>query len=293
MELRHLRYFLAIAEELSYRKAAARLHIAQPALSVQIKQLEAEIGVSLFAREDGRGIKLTDAGSAFLECARETLTNVARGITQTRQIAKGEVIHLSLGFVPAAEHRVLPRVIPAFKTMWPNVHLALHELKTLEQLDAVRSGELDLGFVWLPIPMKDFDAATLTEDSFVSVLPVGHRLASQRVITIKDLSNEPLIFFPSHIYPDTHREIERLFLSGGAVMNVVYELDNSPSIINFVAMGSGSSLLPAYVTSIHHEGAVYRPLAPPNVTVTLAVIKKKGRGGVVDSIYRYTKEAFS
>jgi len=214
------------------------------------------------------------------------------GITKTRQAAKGEVVNLSVGFVPAAEHSILPKIVPVLKTMWPKLHLALRELKTLEQLDAVRKGQLDLGFVWLPIPTEDFDTWKLTEDSFIAILPATHRLASQTIVSIKDLSNEPLIFFPSFIYPDTHRRIERLFLSAGAVMNVVYELDTSPSVINFVAMGSGCSLLPAYVSNIRHDGVVYRPLAPPKITVALAMIKKKGKGGIADSIYRYTKTIF-
>jgi len=292
MELRHLRYFVAIAEELSYRKAAGRLHVAQPALSVQMRQLETEIGVELFAREEGRGIELTDAGSVFLEHARETLALVARGVTKARQTGKGEIAHLSIGFVPAAEYLVLPKIIPALKAKWPNVHLGLKELKTLEQLDAIRGGTVDLGFGWLPVPMKEFDVQKLIEDSFIAILPAKHRLAAKPRIEIKDLSNEPLVFFPSEIYPDTHRRVERLFQTAGAVMNVVYELETSPSLINFVAMGSGCSVLPGYVRNIRNDGVICRPLAPPNLSISLALMKKKGRGGLVKSIYQFTREAF-
>jgi len=292
MELRHLRYFMAIAEELSYRKAAVRLHVAQPALSVQIRQLEVEIGAQLFSREDGRGIKLTDAGSVFLDHARETLSHLGRGVTKARQTAKGEIAHLSIGFVPAAEYRIFPTLIPALKTMWPNVRMTFRDLKTLEQLDAVRRNDLDLGFGWLPIPSKDFEVSKLTEDSFIAVLPKDHPLAAQSEVSIRDLSNEPLIFFPSHLYPDTHRRIERLFLSAGSVMNVVYELENAPSMINFVAMASACSVLPGYVNHIRHDGVAYRPLSPPNLIIALAMIKKRGRGGLVDSICQFTTDAF-
>jgi DNA-binding transcriptional LysR family regulator len=293
MELRHLRYFLAIAEELSFRKAAARLYVAQPALSVQIRDLETEIGAALFSREDGRGIKLTAAGFVFLEYARDTLSNLSRGVTQTRQAAKGEIDRLSIGFVPAAEYLVFPNVVPALRRHWPDVHLAFRDLKTLEQLEAIRRNELDLGFVWLPISTKDLDVYELTEDSFVAALPAAHRLAAQPSVSIGDLSNEPLLFFPPRIYPDTHRQIERLFLSAGAVMNVVYELESSPSIINLVALGSGCSLLPGYVRGNRHEGVEYRPLGPPNVSIVLAMVKRKGRGGMVDSFCQFVLDAFS
>jgi DNA-binding transcriptional LysR family regulator len=293
MELRHLRYFLTIAEELSFRKAAARLHIAQPALSVQIRQLETEIGAALFSREGGRGIKLTDAGSVFLDHARTTLIQVGRGVTEARLAAKGETARVAIGFVPAAEYRVFPKLVPALHQTRPHVHLAFRDLKTLEQLDAIRRDELDLGFGWLPIPAKDFDWHPIADDSFIVALPAGHRLVAKAVVSIKDLSNEPLIFFPPHLYPDTHRRIERLFLSAGAVMNVIYELETSPSMINFVAMGGGCSLMPGYASAIRHEGVVYRPLKPPNVVISLAMIKKKGRGGLVESIFKYAAGVFS
>jgi DNA-binding transcriptional LysR family regulator len=293
MELRHLRYFLAIAEELSYRKAAARVHIAQPALSVQMRNLEAEIGAELFAREEGRGIKLTDAGTVFLEYARETLSHISAGVTRARQVARGESANLSIGFVPAAEYLVFPKIVPALRKHWPNVHLTFRDLKTLEQLEAIRREEIDLAFGWLPVPTKDFDVEKLLDETFIAVVPVDHPLASKPVVSVADLSNEPLIFFPRNIYPDTHRSVERLFLSAGSVMNVVYELENSFSMINFVALGSACSLLPSYAAGIHHEGVTFRPLKPPNLVINLAMIKKKGRGGIVESICWFTKNAVS
>jgi DNA-binding transcriptional LysR family regulator len=274
MELRHLRYFLAIAEELSYRKAAARVHIAQPALSVQMRNLEAEIGAELFAREEGRGIKLTDAGTVFLEYARETLSHISAGVTRARQVARGESANLSIGFVPAAEYLVFPKIVPALRKHWPNVHLTFRDLKTLEQLEAIRREEIDLAFGWLPVPTKDFDVEKLLDETFIAVVPVDHPLASKPVVSVADLSNEPLIFFPRNIYP-------------------VYELENSFSMINFVALGSACSLLPSYAAGIHHEGVTFRPLKPPNLVINLAMIKKKGRGGIVESICRFTKNAVS
>jgi LysR family transcriptional regulator, hca operon transcriptional activator len=293
MELRHLRYFLTIADELSFRKAAARLHVAQPALSVQIRQLETEIGTDLFTREDGKGIKLTDAGNEFLRHARQTLSLVSEGITKTRHAALTDVAHLSIGFVPAAEYGIFPQLIPQLRKRWPNVHLAFRDFRTLEQLQAIQANELDLGFVWLPIPTRDLDVHPLIQDSFVVVMPAGHPLEAKEEVSIADLSNEPLIFFPKSIYPDTHTSVERLFMSAGSVMNVIYELENSVSMINFVALGSGCTLLPGYARRIPHEGVTFRPLKPPNISLWLAMIKRKSRGGIADEICSFTVETIS
>jgi DNA-binding transcriptional LysR family regulator len=293
MELRHLRYFLAVAEELSFRKAAQRLYIAQPALSVQIRHLEEEIGADLFTREEGRGVKLTDAGVIFVEHARETLAQASQGVTRARQASRGELAHLSVGFVPAAEYLVFPRIVPALRERWPGVHLSFRDLKTAEQVEHLRRSEVDIGFLWLPVPTEGLEVQKLLDDTFVVVLPARHRLASRQAISIRDLSNEPLIFFPSHLYPQTYRAVEHLFLSAGAVMNVVYELENSFSMINFVALGGACSLLLGYTRQIRHDGVVIRPLKPPNVAVSLAIAKKKGRGGIVDAICRFTCESLA
>jgi DNA-binding transcriptional LysR family regulator len=289
MELRHLRYFVAVAEEMSFRRAASRLHIAPPPLSVQIRNLEAEIGADLFSRE-GRGIRLTEAGRVFLEQARKTLIDAKRAIELARYAANGEIGHLSIGYNAPTGFRIFPKVIPAFKERWPNVRLTFRAHNLGQQLERLEREELDVGFIWLPVPAGQFDVQPLVQEPLVAVLPTDHRLASKQSISVKDLSPEPLILLARELDPDTYHEIETLFQRAGATMNVAYELENSLSMINFVAMGCGCSLLPDYTRAIRQEGVVHRPLRPPNLAKTLAVIKKKGRGGLAEMFFRFTTE---
>lgn len=291
MELRHLRYFVAVAEELNFRRAAARLHIAQPALSVQVRQLEDEIGAELLSRE-GRQIKLTEAGRVFLDQARKTLAGANRGIALARQAAHGEIGHLALGYNTPTEYRVFPKIIPAFKKRSPLVHLAFHDLKTTQIIELLRRDELDLGFVWLPNSTEEFDVRELTREPLVAVLPAEHPLAAEEKVSIKQLSREPLVLFPRSLEPVSFHQIEQLFMRAGVSMNVTYELEATPQIVNFVSMGIGCSILPDYVRSIRREGVVCRPIKPPNIVKTLAIIKKKGRGDLAEVFYRFTAEHF-
>jgi DNA-binding transcriptional LysR family regulator len=287
MELRHLRYFVAVAEEMSLRRAAERLHIAAPPLSVQIRKLESEIGADLLARA-GRGIKLTEAGQVFLEQARKTLANAQRGVELARQAANGEIGHLSIGYNAPTGFRVFPKVLSSFRKQWPSVHLTFHVHTISQQLEGLLHGTLDVGFVWLPIPHEEFDVHELVHEPLHAVLPAGHRLAKKQAVTIRELSGEPLVLLPRTHDPETVHQIEQLFRKADAVMNVAYELDNSLSMINFVAMGCGCSLMPEYTRAIRHDAVVYRPLRSPKLAKTLAIVKKKGQRGLADTFFRFT-----
>jgi DNA-binding transcriptional LysR family regulator len=286
MELRHLRYFVAVAEELNLTRAAARLHIAPPPLSVQIRKLEIEIGADLLSRE-GRGIALTEAGRVFLEQARQTLAHVNRSVTLARRAANGEIGHLAIGYNTVAEFGVFPQVIPAFRRRWPNVRLTFHSVRTPQQLEALSSDELDVGFVCPPIATDPFDIQELTREPFVAVVPVGHPLADAPEISFDALSEEPLILCSRTLDPDSYNQIEQHFTRAGAVLNVAYELETSLSMINFVAMGNGCCIVPDYIRHIHRDGVVYKPLGPPRILRALAIIKRKGRGGLAESFYRF------
>ncbi len=287
MELRHLRYFVAVAEGLSFTRAAARLHIAQPSLSVQIQKLEAEVGATLLSRE-GRNVRLTEAGRVFLERAQKMLADATQSVAMARRAAKGEIGNLSIGYNTPAEFRVFPTLVPAFRKKWGDVHLTFHSLKIPQQLEALRRNELDLGFVWLPVPTDEFDVGELTQEPLVAVVPSNHRLAAARSVSIKDLSQEPLVLFSRMLAPDSFHQIEELFMRASAVMNVAYELENLLSMINFVAMRMGCGIVPDHTRTIRRKGIVYRPLRPPNLIRTLAVIKRKGRGDLAESFFRFT-----
>jgi DNA-binding transcriptional LysR family regulator len=289
MELRHLRYFVMVAEELNFRRAAERLHIAPPPLSVQIRKLEAEIGTDLFVRQ-ARGVQLTEAGKIFLEQARETLTGAKRAIALAREAGKGEIGHLSIGYNAPAGFLVFPRVVPSYQRAHPKVQLTFHALNMPQQLEGLQREELDLGLVWLPVPPDEYDIRELTREPLIAVLPASHRLAAQKQISIKDLSREPMILPSRVLHPDTHREITYRFQHARAILEIAYELESSLSMINFVAMGIGCTLLPNYVRSIRQYGVVFRPLRAPSILMTLAIIKKKARAGLTDSFFNFSAD---
>lgn len=291
MELRHLRYFVAVAEELNFRKAAERLHIARPPLGVQIRKLEAEVGAALLSR-DGRNIGLTEAGRVFLDRARQTLAHANQSVLLARQTAAGQIGHLSIGYTMAAGFRVFPALVPAFRRKWPNVHLTFHDLRISQQIEGLRRDDLDVGFVLLPVPEDEFDTQELLREPMIAVMPEKHRLAAQSTVAIEDLSHEPLALVSRARDAETYSEIERMFRKAKARMNVAYELENSMTIANFVAMGVGCALLPDYTRQILHPSTTWRPLAPSSAMAkTLAVIKKRGRGDLVEAFYRFTMDS--
>jgi DNA-binding transcriptional LysR family regulator len=292
VELRHLRYFVAVAEELNFTRAASRLHMATPPLSVQIRKLEAELGAELLSRK-GRGIQLTAAGRVFLEQARQTLGHANRAIVCVRKVANGEIGHLSIAYNTVAEFGVFPTIIPAFRAKFPKVHITFHSLRTPQQLQALNQDSVDVGFVCPPIPTDGLDIHELTQQPFIVMMPKDHRLASAPTVSFGDLSDEPLILYSRVMDPDAFRQIEQQFLRAGAVMNVVYELESPLSMINFVAMGHGYCIVPDYARRILTEGVVCKPLGRPGILRSLAIIRKAGNGGLGESFYRFVVDSMA
>ena len=292
MELRHLRYFVAVAEELNFRRAAERLHIAPPPLSVQIRKLEAEIGTELFSRQ-ARGVRLTEAGKVFLEQARQLLASAKRGVTLAREAGQGEIGQLSIGYNAPAGFLIFPRVVPPYRLARPRVQLTFHALNMPQQLEGLERGELDLGVIWLPLRAQGFDVQEVVREPLIAVLPATHRLAGRKEVSIRQLSGEPMILPSRTLHAEAHDEIARAFGRARAVLNGAYELESSLSMINFVAMGVGCSLLPNYVRSIRQEGVVFRPLRSPQIVKTLALIKKKGRKGLADAFFQFSRQTLS
>lgn len=292
MELRHLRSFVVLAEELNFTRAAVRLHMAQPALSVQMRRLEREIGSPLLYRE-GRGTKLTDAGRVFLQHARQTLADARLCVTSAQLAAHGEMGQLVIGYSTAAEFRAFPAIVPAFKAKWPNVHLSFRQLGVVQQIDGLRRDELDLAFTWLPISTEEFDVAPLIEEPFSVAVYERHPLASAPSVSIKALSRESLVLFARELNPELSYELEQLFLRVGAEMNVVYELDSVVSVLNFVAMQAGCSVIPDFLRLLSRPGVVFKSLTPPTLVKTLAVAKRKSRAGLAEAFYRFTIETLA
>jgi DNA-binding transcriptional LysR family regulator len=292
MELLHMRYFVAVAEELSLTKAAQKLHTCLSPVSRGILRLEEEIGAALLFRSGRRGVYLTGAGRAFLEECRRALAHADRSVVMARRAAAGDSGHLAVGYNSVSEHGVLPQIIRAFAERYPSIHLTLRGLRTPEQLAALASDRLDLGFVCPPIAGADYDMLELTRQRFVAVLPARHRLAGLSVVTYQDLHAEPLVLYSKTLDADAFQQIKQRFLQAGAELHIAYELDTPALLINFVATGSCCSILPDYVRTFGRDDIVCKELTPP-IWRRLSICKKKASRPAADSFYEFAAEQVS
>ncbi len=270
MELRHLRYFVAVAEELHFGRAAARLHIAQPPLSQQIKALETELGVQLF-RRSRRHVELTDAGRLFLEEARATLLQARRAEETARAAAAGKRGHLAIGFVTSAAYSVLPGAVQAFRAAHPGVDLTLHDMSPSRQLDALERREIDVGLLRPPVKHPGIQTETVMDEPLVVALPRSHPLASRRRLALAALKQETLVLFPRRHGPGLHDVIVKVCMAAGFTPAPAYEPDDMQSILVHVAGGLGVSLVPCSWSGFHPDDITYRPLQPPGACVELAM----------------------
>lgn len=268
MELRHLRYFIAVAEELHFGRAAARLHIAQPPLSRQIRQLEEELEVELLDRTKRR-IELTAAGRTFLTEAKRVLAQSERAVRAAQSTGRGEMGPLALGFVPSAGLDVLPRALRLCRARLPQLELELHPMTRCQQIDALRSGRIQIGLVLLPFEDAPLAIEPLRREALVAVLPEGHRLARRERLKMLDLRTEAVISFPrpprgrDHIIVSACRQ-------AGFEPQMSYATDRIETNLALVAAGLGVSLLPASVRNLRRVGVVYRSLVPPAPEVEIA-----------------------
>ena len=274
MELRHLRYFIAVAEELHFGRAAARLHMAQPPLSQQIKQLEAELGFQLFHRTK-RTVRLTAAGERFLAETRLIFQRLEQAIATGRRTSRGELGELAIGFVGSASYSVLPSILQRFRQHCPQVELTLRELTTNVQLEALRENRIDIGLVRPPIPAEGQADGLLSQpvlqESFVVALSQDHMLAQAEKIAIADLAAESFLLFPRALAPGLYDQIIALCQQGGFSPNVVQEAVQMQTIVGLVAAQIGIALVPESLQNLRRVGVVYRPLqeATPQAEIAL------------------------
>jgi len=263
MELRHLRYFLAVAEELHFGRAATRLGIAQPPLSRQIRDLERELGTALFSRVKRR-VQLTHAGRAFLAEARLTLAQADHARRTAQRAARGEVGWLRLGFVEAATYSgILPDVLGVFRMHVPNVGLDLFEMSSVQQAEALRDGRIELGIMHSP----PHDAAQwlqlerMLKDRMVAALPRGHRLAAQPRIALRALAPEPFLMFRRPSGPGLYDRVIAACQAAGFSPSVAQEAGQIQTLVGLVAAGVGVALVPGSLAQLRRPGVVYRPLS--------------------------------
>ncbi len=272
MELRHLRYFVAVAEELHFSRAADRLNIAQPPLSQQIRQFEDELGVRLFERSRRR-VRLTDAGRIVLDEARRTLAQAARVADVARRAAEGRAGVLRVGFSSSAPYTTLPAILRAFRARFPDVTLNLFERSTEEQIDLLASGAIDAAFVRRPVENAPDTLVirTVLREPLMLALPHGHRLSRLKTVDLRLLRSEPFILFPRHSAPGLYDEIAAICGRAGFKPAVAQEAVQMQTIVSLVSAGLGVAIVPASIRNLHRERVVYRTLRPDTGRTEMAL----------------------
>jgi DNA-binding transcriptional LysR family regulator len=271
MELRHLRYFVAVAEELHFGRAAERLHMAQPPLSQQIRQLETEIGFDLFRRTK-RSVQLTEAGQLFLDQVRVIFAQVDRAIQIGRQASRGELGQMVVGFVGSAAYNVLPPILQAMRTQVPGVVVELRELTTVQQLQWVAEGNIDVGFVRPPVDLPGIESEVIFQESLMVALPECHPLCQGKTVAVRSLLHEPFIQFPRVLAPGLYDPIISLCQQAGFSPNVVQEAIQMQTIVSLVAAEMGVAIVPASLQNLQRKGVVYKSLAEVTPLVAIALV---------------------
>jgi DNA-binding transcriptional LysR family regulator len=265
MELRQLQYFVAVAEERHFGRAAQRLRMSQPPLSIQIKGLEAELGVRLLNRSTRR-VTLTDAGSTFLERARKILGAVEEARDAVRGTEQGIRGRLDVGFISSATLTLLPPSIRLFRERFGGVELVLKELTSAQQVDALYEDEIKVGLVRLPMRAPGIQFEPVLEERLVVALPSGHVLEKHDRVSLEAIADLPLIFFTRQLIPGFHAQIVELFQRVGAFPNVAQHAVHLQTIVGLVASGVGIAILPSSAERVSREGVVYRALDVPDAT---------------------------
>lgn len=272
MEFRHLRYFLVLAEELHFGRAAQRLAISQPPLSMNLQQLEASVGARLLERNSKR-VQLTPAGRAFVPQARALLEQAQRAALHAREVAEGTAGSLQVGFVGTMLYRGLPPLLQRFQAQQPGLRLTLRELSSSEQLMELAQDRLDLGFVHTTRVPPGLSQILVSSQPFVACLPVGHALAGRggkgtrrAALAPAQLRGEPFAMVSRAVSPDYHDRIVALCGDAGFTPDVRYELRHWLSVVSLVAQGLGVAMVPQSLARSGLPGAVFVPLDAPTGT---------------------------
>jgi DNA-binding transcriptional LysR family regulator len=292
IELRHLRYFVAVAEELHFGRAAERLHLAQPPLSQQIRKLEEILGYPLFVRTS-RAVKLTAAGEVFLERARRTLRSVQEDMDEARSIARGDEGTLRVGFIGSGMLTPLPTMLGTYRRLYPRVQLLLSESYTANIAASVGRGTLDAGFLRDGGPIEGLHVESVFSESYVAVLPSRHRLAAKSTISPADLRDEPFVFFTPMAGKLAYDKTMWLFEEHGFRPQVVQEAPQWLTILRLVAAGLGVSVGPACTRQIAGPDIACPGLRGARVTSDLELAYREGEDrAVVGAFARVARESF-
>jgi LysR family transcriptional regulator, benzoate and cis,cis-muconate-responsive activator of ben and cat genes len=288
MELWQLKYFLAVADELNYGRAAARLNVAQPSVTRAVQGLENELGATLFLR-DKRRVELTPAGSVFADEARGLLAGLETGARQARRIERGEVGTLTVGFEGLSTFAFIPRAVQAFQARYPDVNFELLEMSAADQAAALKDHRIELGFVVPPIDDPAIEVEVVGSESLILAMPTAHRLARQTTVKTAQLAGER--FIGSSTACGTNRPIMVALRAAGAEQPVA-RVSDTHLRLGFVAAGLGLTLVPASVAELTRAGISYRLLQPPaHVELAIARLKSARADAALERFVEAAREA--
>lgn len=270
-EFRHLRCFVALADELHFGRAARKLAMTQPPLSVNIRQLEEAVGTKLFDR-DSRGVRLTAAGQAFAPEARALLLRAEEACAGAREAAAGATGRLRIGLVGTLLYRGLPQWLRSFREAHPGIEVALVELNSQAQLDALARREIDVAFVHSRQLADDFEQRVVLAVPFVACVAAEHALARRRRLRLADLRDEPFVLFSRQASPDYHQRVIDLCVAAGFYPRVRHELRHWLSVVAAVSQGLGVAVVPEPLRRSAMQGACFKPLADSDATSELRCV---------------------
>lgn len=294
MDMRRLHYFVVVAEESSFSRAAKRLHMAQPPLSNQIKQLEQELGVRLLERSN-RGVWLTEAGGLLLEEARHIFLQLDQTVRAVQRVGHGQVGRLTLGFVPSSSNEALPPILRAFRERFPSVELFLREMRPDRVVQRLHERQIDAGFLYLPLEDPSLEIECVTREPLVVALPEAHPLASEDRVELQDLAREPFVLPASYQrMPGLYGQVTEACRQAGFTPNAVQkDVWLMQTIVGLVAGGMGVALVPASLRNLHRKGVVYKPVRGLSPTVALGVIwRAEDPSPVLNSFLEVARTSF-
>lgn len=278
MELRHLRYFTAVAEAENVSRAALKLHVSQPALSRQIRDLEGELGFALLER-GAKSVRLTDAGRVFLVESRAVLQRTDQAVNAARAAAVGTHGELHVGYAPTPTACILTPALRSFQAAMPQVRVKLHDLFTQEMLAGLREGKLHLAFTVRPAAgaLRGLRFEELMRDSLRLAVSIVHRLARRRTVSLEDAAREPFVAYSRRDYPDYHELLADLFAKAGNQPRIVEEHDGVSSLVSAVAAGAGVAVVPDSMSCVAGGRLKLVPLTPAPQALIIGVIQPKDR----------------